>query len=237
MTGGTGAALRAVLFDKDGTLFSFNATWTAYCERIFDRLAGPDERVRDRLAQACGYDRRQARFRPGSQIVAGSTDEVLRIWAEILERTDMATVRQAHDHAVIDLPLEAVPGGQAALQRLRDCGVALGVATNDTESSARDQLDRAGLADLFLFVAGSDSGYGAKPGPGMAEGFCKACGVDAGETAMVGDSLHDLEFARQAGHAQRIAVLSGPAGREELAAQASAVLPDISHLPAFLGLD
>ncbi|WP_422377275.1 HAD family hydrolase [Roseibium sp.] len=236
MTGRAPAGVRAILFDKDGTLFSFDATWMAYCERMFDRLTGSDEALSDELAEICGYDRREGTFVPGSVIVAGSTEEVLRLWAGRLGEGGLGKVRRAHEAAVRALPLVPVAGARVALENLHRNGIFLGVATNDTEASARDQLAHAGLSELFGFVAGSDSGYGAKPGPGMAEGFGRASGISPAETAMVGDSVHDMEFARNAGLAERLAVLSGPAELKELERFATAVLPDISHLPRHHGL-
>ena len=44
----------------------------------------------------------------------------------------------------------------------------LGIATNDGEVPARAHLTRAGILDSFAFVAGYDSGHGAKPDAGHA---------------------------------------------------------------------
>jgi phosphoglycolate phosphatase len=49
--------------------------------------------------------------------------------------------------------------------------------------------------------------------------------------AMVGDSRHDLKSAQAAG-ALAVAVLSGPAGRAELAPLADYIVDDITALPA-----
>jgi phosphoglycolate phosphatase len=60
--------------------------------------------------------------------------------------------------------------------------------------------------------------------------------VRPAETALVGDSLHDLEAARAAG-VMAIAVLTGPRGaaaRRELEPLADHVLASIDDLPAFL---
>ncbi|EPX85444.1 HAD-superfamily hydrolase, subfamily IA, variant 1 family protein [Salipiger mucosus DSM 16094] len=51
---------------------------------------------------------------------------------------------------------------------------------------------------------------------------------------MVGDSTHDLIAGRAAGM-QCVGVLTGPAAAEDLASQADVVLPDIGHLPGWLG--
>jgi phosphoglycolate phosphatase len=52
---------------------------------------------------------------------------------------------------------------------------------------------------------------------------------------MVGDSTHDLIAGRAAGMGT-VAVLTGMASTSDLAPFADLVLPDIGHLPAWLGL-
>jgi phosphoglycolate phosphatase len=112
-------------------------------------------------------------------------------------------------------------------------GLALGVATNDSEAPARAHLAHAGIADLFAFVAGYDSGWGGKPAPGQLLAFARAAGLDPGACAMVGDSLHDLAAARAAGMAG-VAVLTGIAGRDTLAPAADAVLGSVAELPDWI---
>jgi phosphoglycolate phosphatase len=129
--------------------------------------------------------------------------------------------------------IEAVPLGPL-LDRFRASGLKLGVATNDGEAPARAHLSLAGVVDRFDFIAGYDSGHGAKPGPGMCLGFAAALRLDPARVVMVGDSRHDLEAGRAAGM-QVVAVLTGLAEEGELAPHADAVLPDIGHLPAWLG--
>ena len=52
---------------------------------------------------------------------------------------------------------------------------------------------------------------------------------------MVGDSTHDLRAGRAAGM-RAVAVLTGLAEADELAPLADAVLPDVSHLPAWISV-
>jgi len=125
---------------------------------------------------------------------------------------------------------------RALFDALDRAGVALGVATHDTEEQARVQLADVGALDRFAFIAGYDSGHGVKPGPGMLEAFCAATGLRAEDVAVVGDSLHDLHLGRRNGAGITIAVLTGPSGRDELAPHADLVLDSIADLPAALGL-
>jgi phosphoglycolate phosphatase len=67
----------------------------------------------------------------------------------------------------------------------------------------------------------------------MVEAFARHTGLAAQEIALVGDSTHDLHAARAAG-AIAIAVLSGPASREELEPHADYVIGSIADLQALV---
>jgi phosphoglycolate phosphatase len=106
----------------------------------------------------------------------------------------------------------------------------LGVATNDTEASAFRHVEALGHSRTFDFIAGYNSGHGAKPEPGMILAFSQAIALTLGEIAMVGDSLHDMHAGRAAG-VTSIAVTTGPAKRETLAPAADFVIDSLSELP------
>ena len=130
-------------------------------------------------------------------------------------------------------PAISVLPDATVLGALRARGLKLGVVTNDAEAPAHAHLAAAGITDLFDFVAGFDSGHGAKPAPGPLLAFCRATGLTPARVAMVGDSRHDLEAGRAAGM-HRIAVLTGIATAADLAPHADAVLPDIGGLAAWI---
>jgi phosphoglycolate phosphatase len=83
------------------------------------------------------------------------------------------------------------------------------------------------------FVAGHDSGYGAKPAAGPVLAFARAMTVETREVAVVGDEVHDLAAARAAG-AFAVGVRSGPVPDELLAPHADALIDSIADLPAWL---
>ena len=225
--------IEAILFDKDGTLFDFQATWNAWTGRMIDGLCPGDARRACALARAIGYDMASGTVLPDSPVIAGTHRDAVEIVARALphrpiEEIDaylMTSAARARQTPV--LPLAAFLDGLTAR------GLALGVMTNDTEFSARAHLDAAGVAARFAFLAGFDSGYGAKPAPDPLLAFARAVGVDPGRVAMVGDSTHDLIAGRAAGM-RTLGVLTGMAPEAELAPHADAVLPDIGHIPAWL---
>lgn len=226
--------IRAILFDKDGTLFDFQATWGSWARAVLDELAGGDAERAATLAAVIDFDTRTMRFRPSSAVIAGTGREVAELLAPHLPGTDVAALeRRLAQRAAEAPPAEAVPL-RALLERLRAHGYALGVATNDFEAVALRHLD--GIVELFDFMAGFDSGHGAKPEPGMLLAFARQCNLPPSRVLMVGDSRHDLLAGRSAGMAT-LAVLTGVAAAEDLADLADAVLPDIGHLPRLLGID
>ena len=222
-------AIRAILFDKDGTLFDFQATWAAWAARVIVDLAGTDAARAARIAEAIGFDRVAGVFLPGSVVIAGTVAEVAdHILPHLPGREAAGLIAELDAAAAVAPQMPAVPLGPC-LAGLRARGLRLGVATNDAESSAHAHLVQAGVAACFDFIAGYDSGHGAKPGPGQLLAFAQAMGIEPACIAMVGDSLHDMAAARAAGM-RAVAVLSGPAGAETLAPAADVVLPDIGAL-------
>lgn len=221
-----------ILFDKDGTLFDFNATWVAWVEALIGRWGGDDTDLRRKLAAAVGFDLRARAFLQSSVVIAGTPEDVAGALAPVLNRPAETLVGLLNSEAAHAPMAEAVPL-LPLLTRFRAQGLKLGVATNDAEAPARAHLDAVGVTSLFDFIAGSDSGHGGKPAPGMCLGFATATGLAPARVVMVGDSTHDLHAGRAAGM-QTVGVLTGLAGAEVLAPLADVILPDIGALPTWL---
>jgi phosphoglycolate phosphatase len=225
--------IRGILFDKDGTLFDFHETWGRWArDFILDVTAGDPVRAA-RLAAVLGYDLDAGRFERTSPMIAGTMEVVVQAVRTVLPEVPETALRGLIRESTAAAPqAEAVPL-IPLFERFADAGLVLGVATNDAEVPARAHLTRAGILDSFAFVAGYDSGFGAKPGPGMCLGFARVIGLDPGACLMVGDSSHDLVAGRAAGMTT-LGVLTGLATRDELAPLADDVIATIGELPAWL---
>ncbi len=222
-----------IVFDKDGTLFHFQATWGAWTEGfIADESAG-DAALRDALAQALGYDLARRAFQPGSPVIASTTAEIAAALLPLLPRDTAGTIRARMDARAMAMRNVEATALLPLFTTLRARGLRLGIATNDTEAPARAHLATAGIAGLCDFVAGYDSGWGGKPAPGQLFAFARATGLDPAACAMVGDSLHDLHAARAAGMVA-VGVLTGMADESTLDQAADVVLASIAELPAWL---
>jgi phosphoglycolate phosphatase len=225
--------LQGLIFDKDGTLFEFSATWEAWAQAFLLRLTDGDRAAAAKIGQDIGFDMATRKFASDSVAIAGTPDEIAQALApHFPDLSPDGMLAMLNDEATMAPQVEAVPL-IPYLTGLRAQGIKLGVATNDSEEPALAHLNSAGVVELFDFIAGFDSGYGAKPAAGQLLAFCKQTGCDPSRVAMVGDSTHDLMAGKAAGM-RCIAVLTGMAPRDVLAPYAEVVLPDIGHIPDWL---
>lgn len=229
--------IRAVLFDKDGTLIDFHATWAPFARvMVAEAAAGDPDRMKRMLARL-GLDPETDRFRAGSVLAAGTgADMAAILWPDVpasalaayTTALDDRASSHGGDHA---LALAGIPD---ALQELRAGGRTLGIATNDSARGARRTMTGLGLDHLFTAILGYDSVPRPKPWPDMVEAFAEDASVPLAAVAMVGDNVHDLEAARRAGAGLAVGVLSGTSARQDLASLADVVLDSVADLPAYL---
>ncbi len=232
-------AIRGLLFDKDGTLVDFFATWIpAFCqaaEQIAETAGRPE--IADHLLAEAGYDRTSGNLEADSMLASGTNRDITECWRAILgdaaphdmERRILETFRETSQDSLVataDLPrLFRYLGGH---------GYFHGIATNDDTALAELAAQQLGIRDHLAFVCGADGGFGGKPGPGMGLAFCAHTGLAPGEVAMVGDTAADAGMARTAGLGAAIGVLTGVATRGQLEPWFDVVVDSVADLPDLL---
>jgi phosphoglycolate phosphatase len=228
--------MRGILFDKDGTLLDFEATWTPVLKRLALQAAGGDPDRAARLLDDGGLDPATGKFRAGSVIGAGTNALIAELWHPDLSGPELAQAIVAMDRAALEhgskhsVPL---PGVLDALAVLSGRGLIMGVATNDGTEAARAALIATGMAAHLPHVFGYDSVTRSKPAPDMVLAFAREAGLAPADIAVVGDNPHDMEMARAAG-ATAIGVTSGNGSADDLAPLADVVLPSVAALPEWL---
>jgi phosphoglycolate phosphatase len=221
-----------VVFDKDGTLFDFRQSWGVWAVRLLEQLA-TDQAHAAALAAAIGYYPEQQDFHPDSPVIAATAEDIAEVLLPHLAGYSQSSLISRINALAQDAVMAPAVPLRPVLQGLRNKGLKIGLATNDTEAPARAHLSAHGVLDLFDFVAGYDSGHGPKPGPGMCLAFARQTGIDPARAVMVGDSCHDLIAGRAAGM-RCVAVLTGIAKADELQPHADVVLPNIGALAAWI---
>ena len=228
--------IRAILFDKDGTLVDFQGTWGPAVHAVMQALAAGRRATYQRLAAASGFVECELRFRPDSPLIAQPTNVWGLLWAEALGcEADAHFLADVDRRLCEETTLHLVPIGepQKLMTALAGCGYRLGVASNDAEMTVSAHARKLGIDRILQFVAGYDSGFGAKPDPGPILAFAKAVGVSPSQVAVVGDTALDVAAARAAG-AIAVGVLTGPESAATLVPDADAILASAEELPTWL---
>ena len=162
--------IKGIIFDKDGTLFDFNATWGPFTRSLISSETGNDPSRMADMARVLGYSMSSGLFAPTSIVIAETVsvvaDAMLVLLPDVTKLDLIARMKAATKYVpqVEPTPLRPV------LNELRTMNLILGVATNDAEEPARANL--AHVLDMFDFIAGFDSGFGGKPDPGQLLEFC-----------------------------------------------------------------
>jgi len=105
-------------------------------------------------------------------------------------------------------------GVHEMLQTFKQKGYLLAVATGKTRSELDKSIHGVGLSDFFDITRSADQ-TASKPKPDMLEDIIKELAVDKKRAIMVGDSIHDMQMAINAGISS-IAVSCGANSFEQL---------------------
>lgn len=228
--------IAGLLFDKDGTLLNYDASWLPVNRELARIAAMDDPDLANSLLLACGMDPVTNRIVPDSLLAAGNTRQISEGLIAAGSRLELDHLVARLDRLFAEAAAFSVPVTDlgAFFRRMKGRGYKLGVASSDNERSIRQTAERFGFIDCLDYIAGYDSGFGVKPEPGMVLGFCSATGLAPGEIAMVGDNNHDLHMGRNAGVGLNVGVLTGTGSPESLKAASDFCLADITLLEDLL---
>jgi phosphoglycolate phosphatase len=233
----TQTKFKAILFDKDGTLIDFAGTWAALYERLALEIAGGDPVRASELLVAGGYNASDSTFIAGSELAAGTTSGIVALWTNHVSGNEFSRWKDRFDEAFADEGPKfavAIPALEETLSHLHGHGFALAVVTNDVELAARRTVQKLGVEHYFSAVIGYDSVPNPKPAADPVNLACELLSVLPHETIVVGDNLHDIEMARNAGAGAAIAVLTGTTSQEDFGDHPDAILQSIADLPNWL---
>ncbi|HFI0566885.1 TPA: HAD family hydrolase [Streptococcus suis] len=178
--------VKAVIFDMDGVLFD---TETFYFQRRIDFLA----------TKGLSVDHLEPSFFVGGR--AGQMWE--RILGDDFEKWDIPALEEEYRLYKEKRPTpyaETIfPDVRESLERLKDNGLPLALASNTDKADIDRAISEAGIAKYFKYVFSGMDCYAPKPHPAVYEKAVQALGIDKDDILVFEDSLKGIAAAKAAG--------------------------------------
>ena len=190
--------VRVVVLDVDGTLMDTNYQHTEAWARALAEVGRPAPRAEV-----------HRRIGKGSEILI----------SEFVDDDEAAEkVDELHAGIYMDLQqyAQTLPGAKDLISSLSDGGYEVWLVTSAKPEELEKHLEKLEADGRLAGIVNSSDVEQAKPAPDIFELALEKAGARANETIAVGDSVWDVEAAREAG-VRTVAVLTGGAfGAEEL---------------------
>ena len=189
-----------IIFDWDGTLVD-SIDWIVHCLQTAA------------AENACKIPGEQA----AKDIIGLSIDKAMEKLFPHIDQKLQAQVIACYSQAFFSKQMsqkDFFTGVHGMLLTLKKSGYQLAVATGKSHAGLTKAMQGAGLDDFFHITRCADQ-TASKPQPDMLEEIMAAMDVPKERVVMVGDSVHDMQMAKNAG-ISAIAVSCGANSSEQL---------------------
>ena len=231
--------VKAILFDKDGTLTNIDNLWIEPTEMVIRKILKQhikeDSPITiEQMLELLGIVRGE--IVPNSVIASGTVEDMLDEIGKYfpIDKTALYDeVLQDFRNYLLAHPDMIVPIGDVAflISELKHKGIKVGVVTNDSYIPTKTIFEILKVWHLFDFVATPDE-YPAKPVADSLIGASQQLGVPLNEIFYVGDSYLDMAYAKHCGGG--IAVLTSGSDVHKMKEQSVLVLDSVEQLLDFV---
>ena len=208
--------IRGAIFDVDGTLLDSMFIWDTIGETYLRSIGyQPKENLNETFKNMSLHQ--AARYYQTEYGVTQSIDEIMDGVNAMLER-----------YYRFEVPLK--PGVAELLERLRQDGVRLCIATATDRHLVEAGLDRCGVLSCFgeIFTC-NEVGHG-KDEPDIFEAALRFLGTRREETLVVDDALYAVRTAKEAGFPVAAVYDSHERSQAEVRARSDLYLEDLTQL-------
>ena len=231
--------VKAILFDKDGTLTNIDNMWVEPTEMVIRNILKQhikqDSPITiEQMLELLGIV--QGEIVPNSVIASGTVEDMLDEIGKYFPIDKIAlydVVLEDFRQYLLAHPDMIIPIGDVAflISELKHKGIKVGVVTNDSYIPTKTIFEILMIWHLFDFVATPDE-YPAKPASDSLIGASQHLAVPLHEIFYVGDSYLDMDYAKHCGGG--IAVLTSGSDVQIMKEQSVLVLDSVEQLLDFV---
>ena len=231
--------VKAILFDKDGTLTNIDNMWVEPTEMVIRNILKQhikqDSPITiEQMLELLGIV--QGEIVPNSVIASGTVEDMLDEigkYFPIDKKALYDVVLEDFRHYLLAHLDMIIPIGNVAflISELKHKGIKVGVVTNDSYIPTKTIFEILKVWHLFDFVATPDE-YPAKPAADSLIGASEHLAVPLHEIFYVGDSYLDMAYAKHCGGG--IAVLTSGSDVQKMKEQSLLVLDSVEQLLDFV---
>ncbi len=225
--------IRAILFDKDGTLLQFTEGWVDSIVGFLENKILDDKKKR-KLFKEIGI-REDGGVEENSILSSETAMDLAIIFSKYLDEDLDEIYGELDDHLLRYLKennkfIRETCDLRKLFEALRDRKILIGIFTSDNYRQAKYSMDYLGLDSFIDFYAAADI-YKKKPNKESLEVFKKKYSLEDQEIIIVGDSRVDMVFGEDT---VKVGVLCGTGSREMLAKYTDNIIDDPSQVLKFL---
>lgn len=225
--------IRAILFDKDGTLLQFTEGWVDSIVEFLEEKT-IDEDKKKKLFKEIGI-REDGGVEENSILSSETAMDLAIIFSKYLDEDLDEIYREIDDHLLNYLKennkfIRETCDLRSLFEALKDRGILIGIFTSDNYRQAKYSMEYLGLDSFIDFYAAADI-YKKKPNKESLEVFKKKYSLEDQEIIIVGDSRVDMVFGEDT---IKVGVLCGTGSREMLAKYTDNIIDDPSQVLKFL---
>ena len=235
---------KAIIFDKDGTLLEFDPFWISVSQSAITKLLNKFEVSQDKK-ESCltAIGLKDGVVDSDGVLCKGTYGEIAEVLFEIFNSQKTILDKKQFESECIKSFHDSIPDGVvlptskhlcATLKALKDRGIKLFVVTSDDQKTTEVCLKGLKIENLFEKVITDDGVHPHKPHPYYAQSIMKYYNLSESQVVMVGDTLTDTEFAKNA-NIKCVGLAKTEQAKSLLQGNATIVVSDLSLLTEIIG--
>ena len=233
-------SIKAIAFDKDGTLMRYEDFWCPVAEHAVEIILSEFDINKDKsrlfLDTIGAYDRKIGILCYGTyKDMADAFAKTLKTLgiscdSNRLYQLTVSSFHQSMRYGNIKPVCSNLPG---VLSSLKKKGIILALVTADDLHGTAQFLNELKITDYFDEVCTFDRVHPSKPNPYYIKMMCQKYNLKPSEIIMVGDTSVDMDFAKN-GKVTAVGVTEKSADQKYLHQYTEYVLCNVSELEDFL---